>query len=253
MAIKPPQGPKGAPAEVDAERPGPNPAPSTTPGRLTHDANYFRTAYARSLGTPAGPDFAEVLDGAPAQGRSLADLMPSSPALGHPDLPEVDLRPPPFLQPAAAMKDIYVRVKGRLSPKTTDLLEGPDLQDLLDLLRSLFETETLRNKGEARLAEPLMRILRDAPGPFLLGLNDPRLTELWRVFLDGWDIWQPEGRDEGVELFWEGEAEDDDGRDIEAVQSLTFVQGEAVLHTRLGELEDRLTFDGESFYRLRER
>ena len=259
MAIKPPKAPPPqspeAPSPKAPEReraPRPN-APTTTPGRLTHDANYYRTAYAQSLGTDASPDFGEMLDGAPEGGTSLADLLPSSPAHGHPDLPEAEIRPPPFLKPLAAMKDIYIRIRGRASPRTSDLLEGPDLEDLLGYIRSLFENEQLLSRNEARISGPLFKQLHDEPGPFLLGLNDPRLTELWRVFLDGWDIWAPEDRDDGVELFWEGEAEDHRGQAIEALQSLTYVQGEVILHTRLGEHDDHLTFDGESFYRLRKR
>ncbi|MEL7371735.1 MAG: hypothetical protein AAFN74_22615, partial [Myxococcota bacterium] len=142
------------------------------------------------------------------------------------------------------MKDVYLRIKGRASPKTIELLQGVDLEDLIDHLRALFTNENLRDRPEARLIPRLYRELRDEPGPMLLGLNDPRLTEPWRVFLDGWDIWQPQGEDEGVELFWEGEAEDDKGRAIEVVQSVMYLKGELVLHTLLGELEDRVAFDG---------
>ena len=225
--------------------------PATTPARLTHDANFYRAAHARRMGFDSTPDFNDMLEGAPAGGASLAELMPSARAHGHPDLPEVETRPPPFLSPLAAMKDIYVRMKGRASPKTVDLLEGVDLEDLLAQLKALFENDALRNRGDARLAPALHAELKAEPGPFLLGLHDPRLTELWRVFLDGWDIWIPEGRDNGVELFWEGEGENDRGRAIEAMQSLAYVDGDIVLHTRLGDLEDRLTFDGAAFYRLR--
>ena len=194
-----------------------------------------------------------MLDGAPSQGSSLAELLPSARSHGHPDLPEAEIRPPPFLSPLAAMKDIYLQVKGRASPKTTEVLAGVDLEDLLQALKGLFAAEGLVGKAEARLAGPLYRQLKDEPGPFLLGLHDPRLTELWRVFLDGWDIWRPEGHEEGVELFWEGEAEDGTGRPLDAVQMLQYLNGEVVLHTKLGGDEDRLTFDGQAFYRLRRR
>ncbi len=195
-----------------------------------------------------------MLDGAPGAGRSIAELMPSSVAHGHPDLPEADKRPPPFLSPLAAMKDIYLKVKGRASPRTTELLDGPDLEALLAQLKDLFSDDARMARVEARLAPPLWSELTEDPGPLLLGLHDPRLTELWRLFLDGWDIWRPEGDDaEGVELFWEGEADNDQGHTIEIVQSLTYLRGDIVLHTRLGDLEDHLTFDGQSFYRLRPR
>lgn len=261
MAVKPPK-----PGEAQPSRPAEEQAPvgpadearsarpeQTTPGRLSHDANYHRAAHARRMGFDNTPEFAEMLDGAPTQGASLAELLPSARSHAHPELPEVETRPPPFLSPLAAMKDIYLRVKGRASPKTTELLEGVDLEDLLATLKALFADSDLVGKTEARLKGPLFKQLRDDPGPFLLGFNDPRLTELWRVFLDGWDIWRPEGEDNGVELFWEGEAEDARGRAIEAMQSLVFLNDEAILHTRLGDLEDRLTFDGQAFYRLRPR
>ena len=258
MAVKPPQKPDPREAGRPAERPkapvDDRPAvPATTPGRLSHDANYYRAAHARSLGLDNAPDFEDMVEGAPSQGTSLAELMPSARGHGHPDLPEVVVRPPPFLSPLAAMKDIYLRMKGRASPRTTELLEGVDLEDLLERLKALFANEKLLGKAEARLKAPLLRALKDDPGPLLLGLNDPRLTELWRVFLDGWDIWRPDGHDDGVEFFWEGEGEDDAGRAVEIMQSLSFVEGEVVLHTQMGDIEDRLTFDGDAFYRLRSR
>ncbi len=273
MAVKPPRstdlppGPEPEPTadpdrpgaaradrpEPDRSRPDGVPATTTTPARLSHDANFYRAAHARSLGLDGAPDAGDVLEGAHEAGQSLAELLPSARSHGHPDLPEVDTRPPPFLSPLAAMKDIYLRVKGRASPKTTDLLEGVDLEDLLAALKALFESDSLLLKAEARVASPIYRELRDEPGPLLLGLNDPRLTELWRLFLDGWDLWVPEGHDAGVELFWEGEAEDDAGRPVEVMQSLTYIDDEVTLHTKLGEVEDHLTFDGQSFYRLRRR
>ena len=107
------------------------------------------------------------------------------------------------------------------------------------------------------------------------------------MFLEGWDLWVPEGQDDGVELFWEGEAgetvareeddedteddgeqaeddgeqaedENDDAEEdgdledaVEILQSLAWISGEIVLTTRAGELEDQLTFDGERFFRLK--
>ena len=85
----------------------------------------------------------------------------------------------------------------------------------------------------------------------LSGFADPRLTELWRLFLEGWDIWRPEGKENGVDLFWEGEGEDDEGGVLVLLQSLQYREGEAVLFTKVGRLEDRITFDGQAFYRLK--
>jgi hypothetical protein len=171
------------------------------------------------------------------------------------ELPEPELRPPIFLTPLEAMGDIYRRTRNRMSPKTKELLESTDLEDLLLMVAKLHENPDLVRKAEARLLHPIWSKLKDDPGPMLLGLNDQRLTEPWRLFLDRWDIWVPDDAREkgGVELFWEGEAEDDDGNAIELLQSLSFQNGELALYAKLGDAEDRITFDGEAFYRLKPR
>jgi len=228
-------------------------APGTTAGHLAHDANYFRSRTARKMGfeqTPSVGDFITGLD-SPAEGESLGALLPSARARAHPDLPETDVRPPDFLSPLEAMKDIWMRTRGRMSRRTQELLEGPDLEDLLAMTRAVHDDEALVKKPEARLTSALYTALKDEPGPLLLGFQDPRLTEVWRLFLDGWEIWVPEGDEEGVALFWEGEAEDDRGAPMEILQSLSLSQGELVLHTRMGPKEDTITFDGTAFFRLK--
>ncbi|MBK6690074.1 MAG: hypothetical protein IPG45_36760 [Deltaproteobacteria bacterium] len=229
------------------------PKKGTTPGHLSHDANYYRSQHARKLGLDQTPGVDEIVIGqeSDSPGESLGAILPSARARAHPDLPEVEVRPPDFLKPLEAMFDIYQRTRGRLSRKTKELLTGPDLEDLLALLRAIYESPTLSKSAEARLKAALHSKLKDDPGPLLLGLNDPRLSEPWRVFLDGWEIWVPKGDGTGVELFWEGEAEDDDGNVVEMTQSLLFADGSLTLHTILGELVDKVTFDGEAFYRFK--
>lgn len=169
-------------------------------------------------------------------------------------LPETEIRPPSFLSPLEAMTDIYMRTRGRMSPKTKELLQSTDLEDLLEMLVKLHTSEELLRRAEARLLHPIWSKLKDDPGPLLLGLNDKRLTEPWRLLLDRWDIWVPSDAEKGgVELFWEGEGEDEDGEAIEILQSLSFQIGELTLHAKLGKAEDRITFDGAAFYRLKPR
>lgn len=240
--------------ESDAEPEAP-PGSSTTAGHLAHDANWYRSRTAKKMGLDQSPSISEVVAGkeaAPA-GESLAALLPSARARAHPALPDTEIRPPDFLTPLEAMRDIYMRTRGRMSRKTKELLEGPDLEDLLGMVRHIFEEEKLEKSAEARLKANLRSQLEGEPGPLLLGLNDPRLTEPWRLFLEGWDIWIPEGDGDGVELFWEGEAEDDFGEVLEMSQSVIFTQGELILWTKMGDREDHLTFDGEVFYRLKHR
>jgi hypothetical protein len=256
MATKTPPPVPGPPASAGREPTSARVAAAgshTTAGHLAHDANYHRSRSGRRPGSEAPPTIAG-LDGAgdaPAGGESLATRLAAN--LSRPDLqlPETDLRPPMFLAPLEAMKDIYMRTRGRMSRKTKELLEGPDLEDLLGLLRKIFEDEKLEKHPEARLKASLHAKLKADPGPLLLGLSDPRLSEPWRLFLDRWEIWVPEGDDGGVELFWEGEADDDDHGAIELMQSLALQKGELTLTTRLGAESDRLTFDGEAYYRLR--
>ena len=196
---------------------------------------------------PVGPSFAQMLPESRSRGADLEE-------------PEEELRPPPFLSAFESMKDIYIKVKGRASPRTKDLLEGPDLEDLLQMVAELNENDELRRSAEARVKRSIYVHLADDPGPLLTGLNDPRLLEPWRLLVDGWDIWVPavesdaeDAEETGVELFWEGEGEDDDGNDLEIVQTLTFKDGHAALKTAFGEDVDDLTFDGQTFYRLKKR
>jgi hypothetical protein len=167
-----------------------------------------------------------------------------------PDLDDGEPRPPPFLNPFQSMKDIYFKVKGRASRRTQELLEGPDLEDLVNDLVALNQDPVLSRRTEARLSGPIQKALGDDPGPLLHGLNDPRLAEPWRLFLEGWDIWVPD-KGEGVELFWEGETEDDDGDAVEILWVLRKRTGELELEAKLGKLSDLITFDGSSFFRLR--
>lgn len=221
----------------------------TTAGHLQHDANYHKSRWARpdGGGEVEDDDFFDE-----AGGEDSQMLLPSAKALGHPDLPEAPIRPPEFLKPLEAMKDIYMKKRARMSRRTQELLEGVDLEDMLTMLRALFKDDKLVRSGEARLNGRVQAILKEDPGPLLLGLGDPRLTELWRLFLDDWEIWIPERDEEdGVELFWEGEAEDDDGNVIEMMQALAFRNGEISLHVKIGDIEDRVVFDGETFYRLK--
>ncbi|MCK6551645.1 hypothetical protein L6R52_37780 [Myxococcota bacterium] len=234
----------------------PPPKETTKAGILAHNAAFAKKSVdnARERGFQQTPGLAEIIAGksAPKTGESLGALLPETRMRSHPDLPEPELRPPMFLSPLEAMSDIYMRTRGRMSNKTKELLTGPDLEDLLAMIAKLFESDELVRKSEARLLHPIWSKLKDDPGPMLLGLNDPKLTEPWRLFLDRWEIWVPDDAERGgVELFWEGEAEDDDGEPMELLQSLTLQGGELTLYAKLGKSEDRITFDGEAFYRLK--
>ncbi|MCB9655363.1 MAG: hypothetical protein H6729_14685 [Deltaproteobacteria bacterium] len=163
---------------------------------------------------------------------------------------DADIAPPPFLTPIEAMRDIYVRTHSLVSRKTKGLLESPDLDELLRLLGGLHQNEKQLRREEAQCRRSVLAALGPDLGPLVRGLADARLSEPWRLFLAGWDIWQPKGWTDGVELFWEGEAEDDDGQAIEVVQSIQCKQGELTLYVKVGSAEDRVCFDGEAFYRL---
>lgn len=192
---------------------------------------------------------AGTLDPHDPKGTKSAEK-PKKPAPRLPALDDGAPHPPPFLSPFQAMKDIYFKVKGRASRRTQELLEGADLEDLVGDLVALHENEQLLRKSEAKLSAPIQKALGDDPGPLLLGLSDPRLKEPWRLFVDGWDIWVPD-KGEGVELFWEGESEDESGEPMEILWVLRKKSGELELEARLGALSDLITFDGTSFFRLR--
>lgn len=211
-----------------------------------------RIDVARSKGFAQTPSIGDFVSGqqAPKAGASFAEMLPGS-RVQRSDLPEPTMRPPVFLSVFEGMKDIYLRSRGRASPKTRELLEGPQLEDLVKMLLELQENEAALRNSEARLNKAMMSKLGADTGPLLVGLNDPRLSEPWRLFLDGWDIWVTEGEGEGIELFWEGEAEDDDGEALPLLQALRLKNGEITLEAKIGAQNDRITFDGQVFYRLK--
>ena len=248
------QGKDGGGAEDDDE-----PPPQTV--SLQELAGERRVNLARERGFQQTPSMSEVVHGKQqvATGPSFAELLPEARAGGGVQVDAEEIQPPQFLSQFEAKKDIYTRVKGRASPRTKELLEGVDLEDLVKTVTELLEIDELRRNGEARLKGQIFQILREDPGPLLLGLNDERLAQPWRLFVDGWDIWVPKPDSEldedesGVELFLEGEGEDDDGEPFEILQSLIFKNGELRMHTQLGDLSDEVTFDGETFFRLKKR
>lgn len=211
-----------------------------------------RLDVARSKGFSQGPSIGDFVAGqsAPKAGTSFAEMLPGS-RVQRADLPEPTMRPPVFLSVFEGMRDIYLRSRGRASPKTRELLEGPLLEDLVRMLLALQEDEKLARSAEAKLNRLVLAKLGADPGPLLTGLADPRLSEPWRLFLDGWDLWVTDGEGDGVELFWEGEAEDDDGEAIEILQALRLKDGELTLEAKIGTAADRVTFDGQAFYRLK--
>lgn len=238
----------------DKAKPAPpaKPAPTAKPAAPGKD----RADAARDRGyqqTPAVADFVQAQN-KDKRGARFADVIPESRTKGptRQSLPEPEIRPPIFLSTFEGMKDIYFKVKGRASPRTKELLEGPQLEDLVKMLAELHENEERLRSGEAKVIGAIYQQLKDEPGPLLLGLQDLRLKEPWRLFLEGWDIWVPDDKKvEGVELFWEGESDDDDGEPMEILQTLRFSKGEIALETKLGKKEDRLTYDGQAFYRLK--
>jgi hypothetical protein len=225
------------------------PKEKTTAGHLAHNSNYYRAQHTQ----PRRSDTeTEIFVGDDTQTDTpLEELLPTTKVAINTNLPEPAFRPPVFLRPLETMAVTYMHKKGRMSPKTKKLLESPDFDDMLTMLRNLHEDETLIRKSEARLKASFMTALRAEPGPLLLGLQDPRLTEPWRLFLDEWDIWSIGDKVGGVELFWEGEAENDDDELIGLSQSLCFKDGELTLITKMGEEQDTLSFDGQAFYRLK--
>lgn len=176
-------------------------------------------------------------------------LSMESAAVSHPKLDEPEMRPPPFLSRLQAMNDIYKRTRNRSSRRLEDLLQSTELEGLLDAVHFLMNTPPLRDHPEAKHIGPVFDRLKDDPGPMLIGLNDPRLMEPWRLFLMDWDIWYTDD-ETGIELFIEGEVEISARKTIPVSQVLRWKNGELELETVFGEDWDRVTFDGQSFYRL---
>ena len=224
-------------------------------------ASEQRVNMARSRGfqqTPAVSDYMLAKQEV-STGQGLAEALQHIHA--KPATPEEDsVEPEEFLSAFESMKDVYVKTHGRASPKTAQLLESPDLEDMIQMLQELLATDGLRLSAEARIKSSIYQKLRDEPGPLLLGLNDARLNEAWNLFSEGWDIWEPEIESDledaeasGVELFWEGEAENSAGQEIEIIQTLSFTSNCVKLATQFGDDTDELSFDGSTFFRLTKR
>jgi hypothetical protein len=244
------------PQKNQAQRPA---APVFSVSRLAAEQN---VDMARTRGFQQTPDVNDYLLAKQevSTGQGLAETLHRA----HEPSPDTDgdgaIAPEEFLSAFESMKDIFIKIHGRASPKTTQLLEGPDLEDMIQMLQELHMADELRRSSEARIKNSIFGVLKDEPGPLLLGLNDPRLLEPWRLFLDGWDIWVPEvesdledAESSGVEIFWEGEAEDRAGREIQITQTLGFEANRVKLSTQFGDDNDELSFDGMSFYRLKKR
>lgn len=217
--------------------------PTVKAGRLAQDANIVRARHER----PVSEDEGAFDEDASASSR---DLLPSAPVPST-ALPEARLRPPAFLGHLEAMADIYRRTHRRMTPRTQALLEGVDLEDLLDRLRAPARAGRFQADPKARISAPLLEALSPDPGPLLVGLHDARLLEPWRLFLEGWDIWfADEQAQAGVSLFCEGEVEvSPDAPPIAFLQELSFIDGELELCTRWGDQSDRIAFDGSDVYR----
>ena len=163
-------------------------------------------------------------------------------------LPTFEIRPPAFLGPREAMADVYTRSRSRTTQRTAALLASDELDMLLSILGRVA---SLPPRPEARLSKALLEAVGREIGPLLTGFDDPRLTEPWRLFLEGWDLATlAEGEARGVELYCEGEFENDAGDTIEMLASLALVGGELRLSTRVGAVQDELWSDGSTCYRL---
>src|SRR5688500_2952443 len=180
-----------------------------TAGKLAFEDDYHRKQRSPDEKSVGVGELAEHLD--EPGGSSLEEMLPRA---RHPDLRPAEIEPPMFLRPLEQMKDIYMRIKSRMSRRTQEILEGADLEDLIAMMHALFDDEALVRRSDARHRKEIATVA-GKDSPLLVGFCDPRLTELWRLFLEGWDIWVPEGKETGVDLFWEGEGEDDDGGVIE--------------------------------------
>lgn len=235
--------------------------PFTSAGHLAFDAGYRKRVFEKAPEVEVEETLQDLAAALVTEGQVAHEVEIRS---RHPELADVEEAPPAFLTPLEAMRDVYMKAKGRASPKTQTLLSHPDLEDLMSAVQGLPLSDNPKVHADARIAAAIYRVLKEDSGPALLALTDPRLTELWRLFLEGWEIWdvteerinpfgeksRPERQAVGIELFLEGEFDDKEGNLRVFMQSLAFIEGEVILTSQLDEIRDELIYDGQQFYRL---
>src|ERR1700752_4829440 len=114
-----------------------------TAGKLAFQDDYHRKQRSPDDKAVGVDELAEHLDG-PVK-STLEEMLPRR---RHPDLKPAEIEPPIFLRPLEQMKDIYMRIKSRMSQRTQETLEGPDLEDLIAMMHQLFDDEALVRRSE---------------------------------------------------------------------------------------------------------
>jgi hypothetical protein len=86
------------------------------------------------------PSMSEIVAGRNSArlGGPMAEIVSAARLPGSKkELDPDEIKPPPFLSKYQAMKDVFQKVKGRASPKTRELLDSPDLEDMVKLLEAV--------------------------------------------------------------------------------------------------------------------
>jgi len=84
-----------------------------TAGKLAFEDDYHRKQRSPDEKSVGVGELAEHLD--EPGGSSLEEMLPRA---RHPDLRPAEIEPPMFLRPLEQMKDIYMRIKSRMSRRT---------------------------------------------------------------------------------------------------------------------------------------
>jgi hypothetical protein len=115
-----------------------------TAGKLAFEDDYHRKQRSPDDKAVGVDELADHLDSPP--GSTLEEMLPRR---RHPDLKPAEIEPPMFLKPLEQMKDIYMRIKSRMSRRTQEILEGPDLEDLIAMMhRRAIDTRSSRSSAK---------------------------------------------------------------------------------------------------------
>ncbi len=196
----------------------------------------------------------------PARGQALKTMI-SNQMFAPPLQPKHDntVTPEKFLTANEKIIDIYIKYHGRLSPKQKRLLESEMLIRWMNALALFQENKELMRKQDARVIANILKWYQNDPDPLLTGFIDKKLSELWKLIVLGWEVWDYEN--DGILFYIQGNLDDNeneenkndsdknDDSDDNLEQKLIFTEEEIILETIFkpkneNSIHDQIRYDG---------
>ena len=199
----------------------------------------------------------------PARRGLALKTMISNQTFVPPSQPKHDntVTPEKFLTSNEKIIDIYIKYHGRLSPKQKRLLESEMLIRWMNMLTLFQENKELMRKQDAKVIANILKWYQNDPDPLLIGFVDKKLSELWKLIVLGWEVWDYEN--DGVLFYIQGNLDDNeneedkndtDENDGNLEQKLIFTEEEIILETIFkpkneNRVHDQIRYDGFDVWR----